>query len=249
MAKKLNKCNMCGTQRAKRLCPAINNQICSQCCGKNRKTVIDCPLDCSVLVRSEKYCHEKEIQKILQREDLEKLTEVNEQTITHMIHRGIVFLLYNFDGVTDTEIMSALCKVRERYQMIKVVSVDPTPYRPGPSIILPHQLDEQTEEDEEADERNEEMADMICKELDELCKDKSSDYDEIIVKCIDKLLDTIGIWTNGDHESQRYVKFIYQQLCTRLRFTMACSDSGKVIFDSRYDEPNFENKGRIPLIH
>lgn len=42
-------CKVCGKNRAKRRCPALNGDICSACCGSQREVSIDCPLDCFYL--------------------------------------------------------------------------------------------------------------------------------------------------------------------------------------------------------
>ncbi len=43
------KCIFCSQRKAKRFCPAKNNQICPQCCGEKRVLEIDCPEICEYL--------------------------------------------------------------------------------------------------------------------------------------------------------------------------------------------------------
>lgn len=42
-------CPRCGSRKAKRHCPALNLDICPQCCGTEREETIACPLDCAYL--------------------------------------------------------------------------------------------------------------------------------------------------------------------------------------------------------
>jgi hypothetical protein len=42
-------CPICQTRKAKRLCPALGNQICPVCCGTKRLVDIACPSDCGYL--------------------------------------------------------------------------------------------------------------------------------------------------------------------------------------------------------
>ena len=42
-------CPLCGTRKAKRACPALNQSICAVCCGTKRLTEIHCPPTCSYL--------------------------------------------------------------------------------------------------------------------------------------------------------------------------------------------------------
>jgi hypothetical protein len=43
------KCVLCGQRKAKRLCPAKQALICTQCCGEKRVLEIDCPESCEYL--------------------------------------------------------------------------------------------------------------------------------------------------------------------------------------------------------
>lgn len=48
-------CPICNKRKAKRLCPARAESICSICCGTEREVTIDCPSDCAHLVASRQY--------------------------------------------------------------------------------------------------------------------------------------------------------------------------------------------------
>jgi hypothetical protein len=47
-------CPICSKRKAKRLCPARAETICSVCCGTEREVTIDCPSDCLYLIDSRK---------------------------------------------------------------------------------------------------------------------------------------------------------------------------------------------------
>jgi hypothetical protein len=53
-------CKICEIRRPKRSCPAVGGEICSICCGQQRETTLDCPLDCEYLAEARK--HEPENQ-------------------------------------------------------------------------------------------------------------------------------------------------------------------------------------------
>jgi hypothetical protein len=42
-------CPLCGTRKARRLCPALGREICAVCCGTKRQVEIACPVDCGYL--------------------------------------------------------------------------------------------------------------------------------------------------------------------------------------------------------
>jgi hypothetical protein len=46
---RLMKCILCSQKKAKRFCPAKNDQICAPCCGEKRVLEIDCPESCEYL--------------------------------------------------------------------------------------------------------------------------------------------------------------------------------------------------------
>jgi hypothetical protein len=48
-------CPICGKRKAKRLCPARAESICTVCCGTEREVTIDCPRDCPYLTASREY--------------------------------------------------------------------------------------------------------------------------------------------------------------------------------------------------
>lgn len=48
-------CPICNKHKAKRLCPARTESICTTCCGTEREVTIDCPSDCPHLMTSRVY--------------------------------------------------------------------------------------------------------------------------------------------------------------------------------------------------
>ena len=52
------KCPVCGTRKGKRECPALDQAICSTCCGRHRLDKIQCPPDCTHL-GGEHYQHKR----------------------------------------------------------------------------------------------------------------------------------------------------------------------------------------------
>jgi hypothetical protein len=48
-------CPLCGTRRARRGCPALDQQICAVCCGTKRLVQIRCPSDCAWLASAREH--------------------------------------------------------------------------------------------------------------------------------------------------------------------------------------------------
>jgi hypothetical protein len=42
-------CKLCEKRRARRHCPGVEGEICSQCCGSQREITIECPASCEYL--------------------------------------------------------------------------------------------------------------------------------------------------------------------------------------------------------
>jgi hypothetical protein len=47
-------CKICQKRRARRLCPAVNGDICTLCCGTEREVSLTCPLSCEYLQEAHK---------------------------------------------------------------------------------------------------------------------------------------------------------------------------------------------------
>jgi hypothetical protein len=60
-------CPICQKRPPKRFCPAMGENICAICCGREREVTIDCPQDCSHLIAGHRY--EAEHRKPLSREE------------------------------------------------------------------------------------------------------------------------------------------------------------------------------------
>jgi len=48
-------CKICEIRRPRRFCPAVEGQICSLCCGREREMTLNCPLDCEYLQEARKH--------------------------------------------------------------------------------------------------------------------------------------------------------------------------------------------------
>lgn len=49
------KCTRCRRRKAKRLCPALGQELCSLCCGRHRNREIRCPVHCPFLAQHAPY--------------------------------------------------------------------------------------------------------------------------------------------------------------------------------------------------
>lgn len=127
------KCIYCQQRKGKRICPALNGQICNGCCGEHRGRAIACPLDCPYFVDHEAY----------QRERLGGLFLQERQYLYHEVERcggqKAVQLLnlcdvtaYQFfnnkPGTFDWELMAGLEHVRRGFSPIKVQAPGTTAY-------------------------------------------------------------------------------------------------------------------------
>lgn len=61
-------CVICGKKKAKRYCPAKNNNICPKCCGEKRGIEINCPLDCEYFIEGQKNHQQKITKQRIQKE-------------------------------------------------------------------------------------------------------------------------------------------------------------------------------------
>lgn len=104
-------CAICETRRPRRYCPGVRGDICPQCCGRERESTVDCPLECPYLQESRQW---------------EKLPELDPKSIPNMdirvteqflaeIERLLVFLSGTLThsalqghGIVDLDVREAL---------------------------------------------------------------------------------------------------------------------------------------------
>jgi hypothetical protein len=53
----MKRCRLCETRKPKRHCPGVQGEICTLCCGNERESTVNCPIDCEYLVEARR--HEK----------------------------------------------------------------------------------------------------------------------------------------------------------------------------------------------
>ncbi|UCE42675.1 MAG: hypothetical protein JSV17_06900 [Candidatus Aminicenantes bacterium] len=59
----MKKCSRCNNRKAKRLCPALDESICSLCCGQVREKEVHCPTNCSFLSKHKSYQEKRIVEK------------------------------------------------------------------------------------------------------------------------------------------------------------------------------------------
>ena len=104
-------CKICGKRRARRACPAVHDDICTLCCGREREVSLSCPLECEYL--QEAHQHEKPI---AIREDQISYPEVSVREDFIREHEELLlFTVYSLlqaalrtSGALDADIMAAL---------------------------------------------------------------------------------------------------------------------------------------------
>ncbi len=57
------KCSRCTNRKAKRLCPALHESICSLCCGQLREKKVHCPGSCPFFYKHKSYQEKRTIEK------------------------------------------------------------------------------------------------------------------------------------------------------------------------------------------
>mgnify|MGYP001259858378 CR=1 FL=1 len=113
-------CPLCNKRRARRVCPALNQDICAICCGTKRITEIDCPKNCTYLQSAN--AHPPAIVQRQQQRDLRFLLPVF-RGLTERQHQ-ILFLLqtflvtgnHNVQSIDDSDIEEAARALANTYE-------------------------------------------------------------------------------------------------------------------------------------
>jgi len=115
-------CPICGKRKAKRLCPARRESICSICCGTEREVTIDCPHDCAYLVASRQYDGERRQidRKSLPFSDAEIPQGFAQSHAPLMMALLSCIGRYSHDHrqVVDTDVVAALKALAESYRTL-----------------------------------------------------------------------------------------------------------------------------------
>lgn len=114
----MNKCPLCNIHKAKRLCPAINKGICSQCCGSQRLNTIDCPDDCKYLQTGKVYFAARKTRQLVRQsfndDNVPQNDVFRDEELLNIIAPLELFFIQEFYGryeVTDITIAGALTKI------------------------------------------------------------------------------------------------------------------------------------------
>ncbi len=113
-------CPICNKRKAKRMCPARAESICSICCGTEREVTIDCPSDCAHLVDSRKNDMARlqvDWAKVPFPESKfnRSFAETNGQLL-YFIDRAICKFAAEYRALVDTDVVSALQTLAESYR-------------------------------------------------------------------------------------------------------------------------------------
>jgi hypothetical protein len=102
------KCPACQTRKGKRKCPALEDLICSVCCGTKREKEIQCPPDCKFLGKSKQHSEERrklnferEMRSIIRHEDQHLDTLQN-------IESSIYQTYLEEEDITDRDVETAV---------------------------------------------------------------------------------------------------------------------------------------------
>ncbi len=105
------KCPQCNRRKGKRLCPALNAEICETCCGTRRIKEIPCPLDCPIFQRTELERKRRLFEKDVGTRRWVPDAATSEERITALqlnLERVIAARDRSFHDVTDHEILAEL---------------------------------------------------------------------------------------------------------------------------------------------
>ncbi len=127
------RCSRCNNRKGKRHCPALDNPICSLCCGENRVIRIDCPEDCSYLETGEEYQKERRMVKAVSsgreyvnertqafREEDEFIAAMSLEHAFHMLRRA-------GRRMKDKDIVRALDQLPMHLGSLEIVTTNPDP--------------------------------------------------------------------------------------------------------------------------
>ena len=116
------KCVECNRRKGKRHCPALNRQICAQCCGENRVVKIPCDPDCAFLTTGQAYHGSKKYTALLENEEnpqkrlkLLRTMEENAEIIV-LLEQVMVEYAGSLTSIRDRDVLESVQLLKETYQ-------------------------------------------------------------------------------------------------------------------------------------
>lgn len=111
----MGKCNLCKTKKSKRFCPAIDNNICTMCCGVKRGKEIACPEDCKYYLQGKLNDNEKSLNKLVRDSFNEEYSDLyKKEEVVNVAGPFETFLLENYyfqTAVKDEDVYQCLLKI------------------------------------------------------------------------------------------------------------------------------------------
>ena len=195
------KCSSCGQKKANRYCAALENGICSLCCGAKRQKEIVCFGACEYLKKGTEYQLGREITREIsstfqsEADDVFQMDEVADFVLP--VEASFVEWFYHNDNVSDDHIYDALAKVYAS--------------RTG-KMASP-----------EATNRCEEIVFEICREADNAFPKIPADLKN---KAILRILRSIKTSSGGILGNRNYLEMIYSQFNKDGKWTHLFKDLG-----------------------
>jgi hypothetical protein len=118
----MKKCPQCNSRKAKRFCPALDESICSLCCGQLREKEVHCPSACPFLSKHKTYQEKRIIEKkqishrppVLEEEDL--LKDERMAWLAFHIETPVSEYAKRTPSLNDREVLLALEYLKEKIQ-------------------------------------------------------------------------------------------------------------------------------------
>ena len=129
------KCPKCDSRKGKRFCPALQVEICPQCCGEGRLVTIPCPRECPHL-EAEFYQLERRRSRAASGgkrfvESLNKLFSApGRRQLAFHLQADVYYYLRHRGRMSDEEIAGALERLKEMHSRIVVPGSPPHPLVP-----------------------------------------------------------------------------------------------------------------------
>jgi len=144
-------CPLCQKRKGKRFCPALNTEICSICCGREREVSIDCPFECPYLQQS----RERERKELDPKDFPYKEIRVNEEDINENSSllveaaQSLIEAAAETPGAVDRDVRDALEALIQTYRTLESGLYYETAPEPAPARSVARGVRESLEQFEE----------------------------------------------------------------------------------------------------
>ncbi|HID06053.1 MAG TPA: hypothetical protein EYP10_02780 [Armatimonadetes bacterium] len=179
------KCSICGHRKGRRMCPALYNYICPQCCARQRLKQLDCPSNCAFLQQARTVEIQRR-ERELERKGAEQ-ARLELEIASFAVEEAIVTYASTHPELTADEIVQVLNALEDAVhrEMTRAQKVTPQ---------LPESLQP--------------LATMIMNNVSTMRQEVDFPHNAVLVRALHRIRQSVQFHTHRTKQPRGYLEFV-----------------------------------------